>query len=86
MVLDKKYTLALFWHRNITLAVVLSGVLFFLAWDIVGIVLGVFSTNQAWVTGLYIITPDLPIEEFLFLILLNYQVVLLWRWRCIRMS
>lgn len=84
--LDKKYNLALFWDAKKTLLALLAGLLFFLVWDVTGIVLGVFSTNQAWVSGLYVITPDLPIEEFLFLILLNYQVILLWRWRCLRTS
>lgn len=84
--LDKKYNLALFWDAKKTLIALLAGLLFFLVWDVVGIVLGVFSTNQAWVSGLYVITPDLPIEEFLFLILLNYQVILLWRWRCLHTS
>lgn len=84
--LDKKYGLALFWDLKKTLIALLAGLLFFLVWDVAGIVLGVFSTNQAWVSGLYVGTPDLPVEEFLFLILLNYQVILLWRWRCLRTS
>jgi lycopene cyclase domain-containing protein len=83
-VLDKKYSLALFWDWRKSSAILVTGIIFFLGWDIAGIILGVFSTNQAWVTGLYVVTPDLPIEEFLFLALLNYQVILLWRWRCLR--
>lgn len=83
-VIDKKYRLAFFWDHHKTAVILLVGIVFFFAWDVAGVILGVFSTNQAWVTGLYVITPDLPIEEFLFLTLLNYQVILFWRWRCLR--
>jgi lycopene cyclase domain-containing protein len=83
-VIDRKYKLAFFWNWRLTLGILVAGIIFFLGWDIAGVVLGVFSTNQDWVTGLYVITPDLPIEEFLFLTLLNYQVILFWRWRCLR--
>lgn len=53
--------------------------LFFLAWDIAGIWLKVFSTNQRYVLGLYLFTPDLPIEECFFLILLTYVILLVTR-------
>lgn len=82
--LDRKLQLAWFWNwRKVLLCLVLT-LVFFLTWDITGIVLGVFSTNPEWVSGLYIVTPNLPIEEFLFLTLLGYQTILLWRWQCTR--
>jgi len=86
MVADYKYKLAWFWSAKITAICLLATLVFFLAWDITGITLGVFSTNQAWVTGWYIGIPDLPIEEFLFLTLLGYQAILYWRWLCLRTS
>lgn len=52
---------------------------FFLAWDVTGIILDVFSTNQQWVSGLYVVTPDLPVEEFLFLAFFSYLVIIFWR-------
>lgn len=84
MFLDKKHKIAWFWNSKITAFCIFITVMFFLVWDITGISLGVFSTNQDWVTGLHAFTPDLPVEEFLFLTLLGYLTVLLWRWRCIR--
>ncbi len=82
--LDYKKQLAWFWNARKTAASLAIGLVFFLTWDISGIVLNVFSTNQAWVSGLYVVTPNLPIEEFFFLNLLCYQTVLLWRWRMIK--
>lgn len=82
--LDKKHKIAWFWNAKITGFCIFITLLFFLTWDVTGILLGVFSTNQNWVTGLYLVTPDLPVEEFLFLTLLGYLTVLFWRWRCIR--
>lgn len=85
-IIDKKYRLALFWDAKKVLSIMVATLMFFVAWDIGGILAGVFSTNPQWVTGLYIVSPDLPIEEFLFLTLFGYQIILLWRWRCLRIS
>ena len=84
ILLDKKHKLAWFWNKKITFTCILVSLIFFLTWDVTGINLQVFSTNQDWVTGLFIATPNLPIEEFLFLTLLSYLTILLWRWRCLR--
>jgi lycopene cyclase domain-containing protein len=50
-----------------------------LAADIVGIKLGIFFTNQKYVTGLYIGTPNLPLEELFFLFLLSYVTLVLYQ-------
>jgi lycopene cyclase domain-containing protein len=81
---DFRYKLVLFWRPRQMALVLTVAVGFFLLWDITGIVLDVFSTNPAWVSGWYVITPNLPVEEFGFLTLLNYQIMLLWRWLCLR--
>lgn len=51
---------------------------FFLLWDILGILLGVFFTNTRYTLGLNIVSPNLPIEEVGFLILLIYSVLIAW--------
>lgn len=81
---DYYYKLVLFWRPRQMGLLLAAAVTFFLLWDITGIALDVFSTNPRWVSGYYIVTPNLPIEEFGFLTLLNYQVMLLWRWLCLR--
>ncbi len=82
--LDYKQKLAWFWNSRKTALILLCNLLFFLVWDMVNISAGIIATNQKWVSGAYVFTPNLPIEEFLFLTLLGYQTLLLWRWRCIR--
>ena len=79
--LDYQKKLALFWYPKKVALIILATVLFFLVWDVTGIVLDVFSTNSEWVSGVYFITPNLPLEEFLFLSLLSYQTILFWRWQ-----
>lgn len=82
--IDYKLQLALFWNSRKAALILLINLIFFLVWDIVNISAGIISTNREWVSGVYLLTPNLPIEEFLFLTLLGYQTLLLWRWRCLR--
>ena len=83
---DKRFKLLFFDAPKRAATLILLGVAFFLLWDIVGITLGVFATNQQWVTGAYVYTPNLPIEEFLFLAMFCYVTLITWSlvWR--RMS
>lgn len=82
--IDRRYKLAWFWNRRRTATILALVLAFFLLWDIVNISANIIHTNPAWVSGLHVFTPDLPVEEFLFLILLGYQTLLLWRWQCTR--
>jgi lycopene cyclase domain-containing protein len=72
VLLDRRFRL-FFWRRARRAAVVLVvGVLFFLAWDLSGIGLGIFFRGETpFMTGL-VIAPELPIEEVFFLTLLCY--------------
>ncbi len=76
---DWKYRLA-FWHdwkaSTKSIGLVMTLLLLF---DITGIYQNIFSTNQKYVVGLYFGTPDLPVEEFLFLFLLCYVTLILYR-------
>lgn len=77
---DRRYRLA-FWHdgRRAALTVGL-GVVGFLAWDVAGLALGIFARGESpWMTGL-LLAPDLPVEEAVFLTLLCYVALVLWRW------
>lgn len=51
----------------------------FLVWDVSGIVMGVFRTNTSYTLGLNILTPNLPIEEVVFLMLLTYVSLLTYK-------
>lgn len=78
-VLDRRFRLA-FWAdwRRAALTVGL-GVAGFLLWDVAGLVLGIFARGESpWMTGL-LLAPDLPVEEAVFLTLLCYNALLVWR-------
>jgi lycopene cyclase domain-containing protein len=72
VVLDRRFGL-FFWRSPGVAAVVLSmGVLFFLAWDLIGITAGIFYRGEtAFMTGLQL-APELPVEEVFFLTFLCY--------------
>jgi len=66
-------------------AALIIGLGFFIAWDTVGISLGVFRhLDSRWATGI-LLAPEFPLEELLFLGFLSYLTLILlsgWqRWR-----
>ncbi|MEI6581590.1 MAG: lycopene cyclase domain-containing protein [bacterium] len=72
---DKKYRLVFFKnHRAAVRSIAIVMGLLILV-DIIGINWLIFSTNSAYVVGLYIGSEGLPIEEFLFLFLLCYFIL-----------
>ena len=84
--LDYTHKVAVFYRPKFFITLIVGLIGFFLVWDIMGsIVLDIFHTNQEWVTGIYFIDPDLPLEEFMFLTLLSEVTILSWRApECIR--
>lgn len=83
---DYKHKLFFFKNAELAFRVLAIGLAFFLTWDVVGIVLDVFSTNQAWVSGIHFFTRDIPLEEFFFLSLFLFNTALVWRFVCSRTS
>jgi len=60
------------------LVVLIVGLVFFLIWDLQGIGLGIFFRGEtSFMTGLQV-TPELPIEEPFFLVLLCYLTMNLY--------
>jgi lycopene cyclase domain-containing protein len=78
VVLDRRFRL-FFWRagRRATIVLVV-GVVFFLAWDVSGIGLGIFFRGEtSFMTGLQL-APELPLEELFFLTLLCYLAMNLY--------
>jgi len=78
-VIDRRWRLA-FWHdpRRAALTVGI-GVVGFLLWDVAGLLLGIFARGESpHMTGL-LLAPELPVEEAVFLTLLCYNALLVWR-------
>lgn len=77
--LDWRYRVALWDQPRRTALTLLLGVVLFVVWDAIGIGLGIFFRGDGpYMTGL-LVAPELPIEELLFLTLLVYQTLLVWR-------
>jgi lycopene cyclase domain-containing protein len=72
VVLDVRYRLFFARDPRRATIVLAAGILFFLAWDLAGIGLGIFFRGgSALVTGI-VLAPELPLEEVFFLALLCY--------------
>jgi lycopene cyclase domain-containing protein len=72
VMLDRRFRL-FFWRdaRRATIVLVV-GIVFFLAWDLSGIGLGIFFRGEtSFMTGV-LVGPELPVEEIFFLALLCY--------------
>ena len=76
--LDRRFRL-FFWQDARRAAIVLVvGLVFFLAWDVAGIGLGIFFRGETdFMTGLQV-APELPLEEIFFLTLLCYLTMNLY--------
>ncbi|WP_221584021.1 lycopene cyclase domain-containing protein [Microbacterium sp. G2-8] len=79
---DARYRLA-FGRAPVRTGLALGiGIVFFLAWDAVGIAFGVFRhLDSRWATGV-LLAPQFPLEELLFVSFLTYlTLVLLGGWQ-----
>ena len=74
VLLDQRLRL-FFWQDARRAAVVLAaGLVFFLAWDLAGIGLGIFFRGHNQTIGIDL-APELPLEEPVFLLFLCYLVM-----------
>ena len=76
--IDARWRLAA-WRRPLATAVAVAvGVAFFLAWDAVGILTGVFFQGDSPLFLGIAVAPELPLEELFFLTFLSYLAVVLY--------
>lgn len=72
VMLDRRFGLFFWRDRRRAAVVLIVGVVFFLAWDVAGVGLGIFFRGEtAFMTGLQVY-PEIPLEEVFFLTLLCY--------------
>lgn len=76
--IDARFRLAAWRSPGRTAAAVAVGVVFFLAWDAVGIATGVFLKGDSPVFTGIDIAPELPLEEVFFLAFLCYLGLVAW--------
>lgn len=76
---DWRYKLA-FWHDKVASTKAIGfTMLLLLIFDIAGVVNNIFYTNQDYVVRLNVFSPNLPVEEILFLFMLCYVTLILYR-------
>lgn len=78
-ILDWHRRLAFFADARRTALVLALTVAFFLLWDTAGIVLGIFARGDVPVMTGVELWREMPLEEPVFLVLLTYVTLLLWR-------
>lgn len=78
MLIDWRYSLALRIAPWRTILTVLGGTAFFLVWDVVGIVTGVFVKGESPLFVGVVLAPHLPLEEVFFLLFLSYLAVVMF--------
>lgn len=70
LLLDWRFRL-FFWRDPVSAAIVtVVGLVFFLIWDVAGIVSGIFFRGEAVVATGIVLAPELPLEEPVFLVFL----------------
>ena len=80
VVLDRRFRLFFWRDARRALIVLLVGLVFFLAWDLAGVGLGIFFRGEtAFMTGLQV-APEVPLEEVFFLTLLCYLTMNVFGW------
>lgn len=75
ILLDRRHALFFWQDARRATVVLVTGLVFFLSWDLVGIDAGVFFRGEGpWMTGI-LLAPELPLEEVFFLTLLCYMTM-----------
>lgn len=79
MAIDRRFKLA-FWHdRRRTVIALAVGIGIFVVWDILGIALGIFLHGDSPYSLPFTLASEFPVEELLFLFLLCYSALILYR-------
>ncbi|KAF2414365.1 lycopene cyclase [Microbacterium sp. B35-04] len=78
LLIDRRWRLAAWAAPGRTLAAVGIGMVFFLAWDAVGIATGVFVKGDSPLLLGIDLAPHLPLEEPVFLAFLSYLALVAW--------
>lgn len=79
LTIDWRYKLAFWYDAGRTIKTLLVAIGVFLLWDFFGIALGIFfSGHSPYMLDIYL-APELPPEELVFLFLLTYVTLVVYR-------
>lgn len=77
--IDQRYQLAYWLDRRRTVLTLVISMAVFIAWDLVGIRLGIFFQGHSVYALPLTLLPEFPIEELFFLCLLCYCTLVIYR-------
>lgn len=77
--LDRRFKLAFWYDKKRSWFTIGCGVGIFVLWDIAGIMLGIFLHGQSPYQLGFTLFPEFPLEEIIFLFLLCYSALALYR-------
>ena len=86
VILDWRFSLAFFKNAKASLTAITSIFVLLFIYDLIGINNDIFYTNQSYVSGIHLLSKNLPLEEFLFLFLLSYFTINTYNLIKIRLS
>ena len=78
LIADLRFKLAIAQDTRRTVLTVLTGAVFFLIWDMVGVRSGIFFRGQTKFLLGFQLAPEVPVEEVFFLLLLCYSTLLVF--------
>jgi lycopene cyclase domain-containing protein len=76
---DWRHKVAFFYQARRTAITIGSAMILFIIWDLLGIHIGIFYSGHSPFALPFMIAPEFPIEELLFLFLLCYVTLLAYR-------
>lgn len=77
--IDHHHKLVFFYDAKRSLKVIASLLVFFLIWDLLGVIAGIFFIGDTqFLTGI-VVAPQVPLEELFFLTLLAYNPLVIYR-------
>ena len=79
IVTDYRYNLAFFYDNIRTAKTLVTAIIFFLIWDLMGVGLHIFYPGPSKFVLQINVLPGVPIEEIFFLFLLTYLSLIIWR-------
>ncbi|MEN9715696.1 MAG: hypothetical protein RJA35_1163 [Actinomycetota bacterium] len=77
--IDYRFKLALFFQARRTLATLAIALAAYLIWDLIGVNTGVFFEGENNLMIGIDVLPQIPLEEPIFLVLLSYTILLIFR-------
>lgn len=77
--LDRRFKLAFWYDKKRTALTLAVAIGIFLVWDILGISLGIFLHGNSPYSLPFTIAPQFPVEEIVFLFLLCYSALIIYR-------